>query len=180
MKPARVVVINLDRRPDRLAAFTRRWQHATGGGVPVQRIPGVDTPDHPAYGCWAAHVDALRSGPGPLLVLEDDAVFAPGFTLQLPDPPPGWRLLRLGGRMTLGYPDGRPWTAVTRVWHTHAYVVADPAALAAHLLRLPLCNIAAALNIGGGQYRLTPATVGQAAGVSDIGGAVRPADQYWN
>lgn len=174
-------MISLARRPDRLAAFRLRWQRAAGD-TPVDVIAGVDTPDDPVGGCRQAHLGALDTSTGPVLVLEDDAVFR-GFWLDLPAPPPGWQLLRLGGRLvTAAVPLPAPsaWQPVGAIRHTHAYVARDPAALADRIRR---CggDVAAALSFGvGGHYRLRTATVGQAAGRSDISGGDRPADDFFD
>lgn len=190
MIPARVVVVSLARRADRLDGFAARWS-AAAAGIGYQVLTADDRPGDPVAGCYASHVAALRSGPGPVLVLEDDAVFAPAFTLDLPEPPARWRLLRLGGKVRASGP-GRAgaWTPVVRIEHTHAYVAADPGRLAAHLsTRLsthrlagrPAGSVAAALSFAGpGQYRLTAGTVGQAAGRSDITGVHSATDQFWD
>jgi hypothetical protein len=179
MRPGRVVVINLERRTDRWDAFQRRWARV-GGRMPVTRVPGVDMPADPRAGCWQAHINALRSGGGPVLVLEDDAVFAPSFSLDVAEPPPGWTMLRLGGLVQRGWPITDRWTQVERAVHTHAYIAHDPAALADRVAASGVRDAAIALTAGiFGQYRLRPGTVGQAAGHSDISGLDRPADEYW-
>lgn len=187
MRPARVLVINRAADTGRLWAFVRRWE-AVAPGQPYEVLEAVDDPDNPARGLYASHLAALGSGPGPVLILEDDVVFADSFSLDLPDPPPGWFLLRLGGLLrTAAAPLGRPaapsgpWTPVGLIHHTHAYVANIPAALAALLAARPGHDIGAAMMFAlPGHYRLTPATVGQAAGQSTVAAdRQRPADQFW-
>jgi hypothetical protein len=183
MRPERVLAINLDRRADRWQALLARWVQATGG-VPITRIPGVDTPASPAAGCWQAHLHALdaAAGSGPVLVLEDDAVFTPDFSIELPEPPAGWALLRLGGHLRAGVAvPGSPWTLVRRITHTHAYVARDPALIAARIAADARRDVGLALQSGfPGHWRLSPATVGQAAGRSDVTpGRVTETDEMW-
>ncbi len=173
-----VAVINLDRRPDRYAALTERWA-AAGQTRPLRRFPAVDTGTDD--GCLASHRQLLATADGPVLVLEDDSCFAPQFTLDLA-PPAGWDVLWLGGQH---HREPRPvdtvWARPRYMVRTHAYIARRPRRLAAlmqsraiprmdpHLAALPL-----------NQYVLRIHTVGQAAGISDIDGHTRTADQYWN
>jgi GR25 family glycosyltransferase involved in LPS biosynthesis len=108
----RVVVINLDRRPERLAQFTRnlsdwpfkqpqRFAAVDGSAVVTpaewQRGPG-------AWGCMLSHRAVLQSAIADsvesLLVLEDDAVPVPGFAASAGDflarVPADWDCLMLG------------------------------------------------------------------------------------
>lgn len=105
MRPARAVVINLARRTDRLAAFQQRWQVLPGSaGVPLDVFTAIDTGSD--LGCLRSHQAVLSAAAAaafdataPLLVLEDDAVFAEQLVLShLPEPPAGWELAWLGGR----------------------------------------------------------------------------------
>ena len=174
-----VLVISLLRRADRREAFDRRWQAATGG-APYTVLAAADRPDDPARGCYESHVQALRACTPATLVLEDDAAFAPSFSLDLPDAPADWQLLRLGGLLRTGGPPRGGWAPVVRIQHTHAYVARDPALLLRRVQAISRADIGVALSAGiGGHYRLTPGTVGQAAGLSDIAGQVRPHDQFW-
>lgn len=179
----RVVVINLAERRDRLQAFMARWA-AVGVGVDVEVFTAVRGRTGQA-GCMASHLDVLRAGGDtPLLVLEDDACFAPGFTLGWPTAPPGWQLLRLGGHYTGVVDPVTPgWLRVQHVLHTHAYVARHPAQLAAQLItcgRVADASVALAA-LRRGQYAQHPPTVGQAGGLrSDIGGGVRPAEEFWH
>lgn len=182
MTPDKVCVISLARRRHRLAAFMSRWVQ-TSPDRPCEVIEAVDRPDDPAAGLYASHLAALdAAGDASVLVLEDDAVFR-GFSLLLADPPADWQLLRLGGLYrTVGFPrPGSPWLPINSAGQTHAYVARRPGELAALVRRRATTNIAHALSVvAPGHYRLVPATVGQAAGVSDIDGTVRARDTFWD
>lgn len=147
MDVAHAVVINLRRRPDRLAAFTQRWiearvpvaltfWRATDGrhGVPA-RVPWNRLPPG-AWGCWRSHQDVLRRHPGPLLVMEDDAVLRPTFGADLAalDPPEDWALIYLGGQHLAPPSPFRPGLVVPqRIIRSHCYLARDPQLLADEL-----------------------------------------------
>lgn len=172
------VVINLVSRPDRLASFTARW-NAANTGRPFHVQPAV-AHTNGAIGCLASHLAVLQDHPGPLLVLEDDAVFADNFTLDLPAPP-DWQVLWLGGQHRMPphvYDD--TWFRPRYFVRTHAYIVREPAALAARFRAGGWARIDPFLaQIPVAQYALRVHTVGQSAGRSDIDQQLRERDQYW-
>lgn len=147
MLPAQVVVINLRRRPDRLARFRERWV-ATGLDLDPLVFTGTDQAAQPpadprwralpagAFGCWDSHARALRQAVGPVLILEDDAVFADNFGQALAELtlPPDWEVVHLGGQHLY-----RPEPFVpglvrpTRMLRTHAYLSHWPQVLASGL-----------------------------------------------
>ncbi len=98
-------VINLPRRPDRLAAFTAR---AAALPFPVAVQPGVEPLGVPdgwgagpaAWGCALAHRSILRRTEGTALIFEDDAVLPEHLgallTAAVPLLPAGWDALLLG------------------------------------------------------------------------------------
>lgn len=125
---AGAVVLTLSTTPERLAAFLDRWYEADPP-VPLDVHSSDPWPDRRA-GNWQAHVDVLAAAQGPTLVLEDDAVFAPGFTLDVEIPArPRWDVFFLGGDHFLA-----PWTTDvpgvvrgTKIRQNHCYAVRDPA-----------------------------------------------------
>jgi hypothetical protein len=182
--PARHAVINLADRPDRLTAFGIRWALAAGN-LPITVFPAVDgRPERdPAYGCLRSHLFVLEAGPGPVLVLEDDAVFAPQFHLPL-SAPVDWDVLWLGCRHRQAPAAvSDDWARITDVVCTHGYLARDPQRLAGMLRALRVRRIdphigALPLN----QYCPRRHTIGQAAGESDINPVTnnRPAAVFWS
>lgn len=173
-----VAVINLQRRPERLKAFDRRWRKA-GHGLPYDVHDAVDTGD--AAGCLASHLQVLSRYTRPVLVLEDDAIFAPAFD-PFVTPPGDWWLAWLGGQHRIApIPVNDRWVRPRYLVRTHAYIARHPAEIGAWLYAANPPRIdpfLAALPIQ--QYALRTFTVGQAAGTSDIDGRTRNDDEFWN
>lgn len=112
----RVVVINLDRRPDR---WDRLKRHLSEVGWPFrwpERVQAVDgrlarppkwwRAGAPAWGCHQSHLrvleQAIQGQLNSILVLEDDVCFTPKFRQQveafLEELPQGWHQIYLGGQ----------------------------------------------------------------------------------
>lgn len=159
-----VIVISLARRPERREALTRAWPLP---GITLRFFDAVDNPDDPNRGCMDSHITALATTVDtPTLVLEDDAVFAPGFTLNL-RPPPDWDLLWLGGQHLIRPKPVIPgWVRPSHVIRTHGYIAREPHQLSRYLRESPLPHTTMfALPLT--QYAQNPFTVGQAPGYSE-------------
>jgi len=146
----RCVVINLDRRPERLAAFRSRvpidWAFP-----PIELVPAFDGSQHepPAWyggpnrkrlagswGCFQSHLGiykrAIADGLDSVLIFEDDAVFASDFSERssvfLDWVPGDWDAIYFGGQHL--WKDTTPPTRVNEqvirgrnVNRTHAYAM---------------------------------------------------------
>lgn len=149
----RCVVINLERRPERLASFRSRvphdWPFAT-----IQRAPAFDgaalqPPEwygfaerrrlQGAWGCFQSHLAvyraALDDGLDSVLIFEDDAVFRDDFTRMASEfcdaIPSDWEAVYFGGQHL--HPDTHPPLRVSEhvllgreVNRTHAYAMRRP------------------------------------------------------
>jgi glycosyl transferase family 25 len=100
----RIVLINLDRRADRLELFT---EQADAVGLKFERFAAVDAQSEKITGaqaCAASHrevvTQAQADGVGRLLIFEDDAVFADNFAdkceVVLAHIPHDWQMFYLG------------------------------------------------------------------------------------
>lgn len=138
----RIVLINLDRRPDRLQAFEER---ARSVGLPAwQRHPAVDGREVPAphdwkggrgaWGCRASHMQILEKAitdKVPVLtVLEDDCDFVPDFMARLQvlweGLPNDWRAVLLGYQQrgpTIPQQVAPGILRIMNAQRTHAYVL---------------------------------------------------------
>ena len=163
----------------RLAAFQERWE-AIGSPLPLSVHMGVLQPMPPLLACSVSHQQALASAEGPVLIFEDDALFAPDFTLDL-DYPEDAEMVRLGGQhMDFPKPAQAPFVLATDVRLFHAYIIYDPQAVAARFPK-PTMDWEIEFNaLGLVTYAVAPFTVGQAAGYSGITLLKRREDSYWN
>ena len=141
----RVLVLNLDSRPDRLEAFYKRAAIAGITGIERFRaIEGNKCP-HPAFirhgngawGCLMSHAriaeNALMDGLRSYLVFEDDAVFSEDMAFRLPGimdtlETVEWDQLYLGGQVLFkeSYPPCPFRKGLIRGWNfnrTHAFAV---------------------------------------------------------
>jgi hypothetical protein len=140
----RVVVVNLKRRPDRLAEFRHQLEEAhwpfrdpdifeaiDGSLVPV---PQSWTDGGGAYGCMQSHRQilerAIQDDIESILVLEDDLVLAPDFADKvkqfLQEVPDDWDQLMLGGQHYGSAPERTDNSRIMRCTNcqrTHAYAI---------------------------------------------------------
>lgn len=199
----RVVVINLARRPDRLASFREQlgryawpfrapevFEAIDGGAVPV---PVGWTMGGGAWGCLQSHRQvlerAIQDGVKCLLVLEDDlcmrSTFLPEISAFLANVPDDWDQLMLGGQHIQAARRVRPGVVkCSNCQRTHAY------AIRGRMLRdlyATWCSSGTATHcdhIMGpmqGRYNVyapDPFVFGQDRSTSDISGAANPA-KFW-
>jgi len=140
-----VVVVNLDRRPDRMEQFLSGIPEDWPFG-PVERVPAIDgklcpgprcwSPSDGGWGCYRTHVrileDALHAGVKRLLIFEDDATFIQDFAKRageyLDALPEDWDMAYFGGEH-LRLRNGRPIRVNDEVYQpfnvnrTHAFAV---------------------------------------------------------
>jgi GR25 family glycosyltransferase involved in LPS biosynthesis len=137
---ARIVCINLDRRPDRWARVRSRFaRHGIG---PVERFAAVDgssvaVPEvwrgrEGVYGCLRSHMEVVASArdrrTGDLLIFEDDVEFAadlgPRFERAMAQRPDDWDILYFGGiHAERPRPVGDSMARVSRTLSTFAYAI---------------------------------------------------------
>ena len=198
----RVVLINLKRRPDRLAAF-RRLQAEKGWRLPepeiFEAIDGnrVGVPPYygqggGAWGCLRSHVTilerAVMDDVGSVLVLEDDLVWHSDawdrLNAFLAAVPSDWDQLMLGGQH-MGKPGEAVSPGVVRCLNcqrTHAYAIRGPALHDLLKLWYPcrthIDHIMGPWQRGWRVYAPDPFVFGQGPGKSDISGANNPA-KFW-
>lgn len=199
----RVVVVSLERRPERLLAFQGRLS-AAWPAVRCDVFPAVDGEQEimpkgwagtaGAWGCYRSHqaviAQAIDDDVDRLLVFEDDATFVSDFAERLENLsiPADCEQLYLGGehlRPPLPGPPG--FVRGANVNRTHAYAVLGRRALLTlqqHLRWNPATwgpkhhvdHRFGELHERGGivVYAVKPCLCGQEAGLSDVDGRKRP------
>lgn len=197
----RIVLINLDRRGDRLRRFARQADRlpALAGWVRVSAVDGHAAPvpggwraGPGAFGCRESHLRvlsaALADGVNTLTVFEDDATLTPGFAAGLAalltTAPADWEGLLLGCQGQVPAPEVGPGVRrVVNAQRTHAYVVRGREAMQS------LHDQWAATDThidhhwyvwqqARAVYQPDPLLVGQAAGRSDIVNRV-DGERWW-
>lgn len=198
MRVTEAVVISLPERSDRLERLRER--QPMGWPFPKLRVvEGVREVPPPwwlssagAWGCRQAHLNVLRSawerGIDTTLVLEDDAVFLPGFSTHWkelnPRIPTVTSMLMLGGQhISAPVPTGDHLVRCVNTRRTHAYIIrlnAIPLLMrtwstARRHIDHALVEFQSAAKV------YAPATflVGQDAGQSDISGHKNPSVRFW-
>ena len=140
----KTVVINLDKRKDRLKRFISRITPlgASLGGT-VERFSAIDGNTIPtekrnnwsagAAGCKQSHIDIItecrKNKVKSVLVLEDDVTFVPDFKdrfkLFMDDVPEDWDMLYLGGNHQAAPKQIKNQVHQVWVFSTHAYAIKD-------------------------------------------------------
>jgi len=99
----KVILINLDRRVDRLKDVTQELDNLE---ITYERISAVDAIElgiAPKDACRASHIKALEMAEGNTLILEDDATFMPNFlesfTRFTENLPKLWDIIYLGAHI---------------------------------------------------------------------------------
>jgi GR25 family glycosyltransferase involved in LPS biosynthesis len=96
----KVVVINLDRRKDRLEKVDAQLQEL---GITYERFSAIDAKAldiDPIQACKQSHIQVLEESVGKTLILEDDAYFMEGFNERFTEfvelLPKDWHIFYLG------------------------------------------------------------------------------------
>jgi GR25 family glycosyltransferase involved in LPS biosynthesis len=96
----KVVVINLDRRKDRLEKVDAQLQEL---GITYERFSAIDAKAldiDPIQACRQSHIQVLEESVGKTLILEDDACFMEGFNERFTEfvelLPADWHIFYLG------------------------------------------------------------------------------------
>jgi hypothetical protein len=96
----KVVVINLDRRKDRLEKVDAQLQEL---GITYERFSAIDAKElgiDPIQACKQSHIRVLEDSVGKTLILEDDAYFMEGFNERFTEfielLPKDWHIFYLG------------------------------------------------------------------------------------
>lgn len=197
----RIVLINLDRRGDRLRRFTQQAERypALKGWSRVSAVDGYARAAPPgwrggpgAFGCQQSHLAVLAAaiddGVQTLCVFEDDAQLAPGFSAGLAallrDAPADWEGLLLGCQEQVPSLAVSPGVRRTvNAQRTHAYVVRGREPMQALLDHWRAAHTHIDHHWYVWQqarkvYQPAPLIAGQAAGRSDIASRI-DGERWW-
>lgn len=112
-----VIVINLDRRPDRMQKVDQQLQDL---GITYERQSAVDGKElgiHPIKATCMSHIEAIKKYDGLTLILEDDALFCSDFNQRFADHieslPENWDIMFLGGIFKMNSKD---------IWNKNAFL----------------------------------------------------------
>lgn len=118
------ILINLDKRQDRLERFDKQ---AKALGIDYERFQAIESSD-PVLGCKLSHVAALMKCKGDsVFIFEDDAVFVDNFQEELKKSlavlPDDWDMVYLGAHILQTQVVNDRWRRSTECSSTHAYLV---------------------------------------------------------
>lgn len=118
------VLINLDRRMDRLEQFDKQAKEL---GIEYRRFQAVEATD-PKLGCKLSHISALASCKDQVaFIFEDDAIFVDGFLeafeKAMQNVPDDWEMLYLGAHLLMSEKVNDYWVRSLESSSTHAYAV---------------------------------------------------------
>lgn len=118
------ILINLDRRQDRLEQFDAQ---AKALGIEYERFQAIESTD-PVLGCKLSHVAALMKCEGDsIFIFEDDAVFVDNFQEELEKSlaalPDDWDMVYLGAHLLKSERVNDRWRRSLECSSTHAYLV---------------------------------------------------------
>ena len=123
----KVILINLDRRVDRLKDVTQELDDLE---ISYERISAVDAVKlgiTPKDACRASHIKALEMAEGNTLILEDDATFMPNFlenfTKFIENLPRHWDIIYLGAYIGTSEPVNNHMVRGLITSSTHAYSI---------------------------------------------------------
>jgi len=174
----RIVVINLDSRPDRLEQFDAQ---AKKFGIKYERFSAVAAHQKlPAtWACKESHLSvikqAVKDGVKRLFVFEDDALFDDKFDTKFPlfykELPEDWDMLYLGAWHIVCHPYKENIVKMVESYSAHAYGINEhymQDALSSAYKPNPIDIALAAKHPHIKAYCAKPALVGQKPGFSDI------------
>lgn len=118
------ILINLDRRQDRLEQFDTQ---AKALGIDYERFQAIESTD-PILGCKLSHIAALMKCKGDsIFIFEDDSMFVDNFQEELDKSlaalPDDWEMAYLGAHILKTEPVNDRWRRSIECSSTHAYVV---------------------------------------------------------
>ena len=176
----RVVVINLDKRTDRMEEFDRQAKEIGLEYIRYSAVEAIPQELRPTDACRLSHLqvlqDAVNDGVQRLFVFEDDAQFVPDFDRQLnlflSKIHPKWDMLYLGAWIHKSEPVADGVVRLLDSYSAHAYGINTEfmeLALSCVKHRNQPVDIALSmLHPRINAYCAKPALVGQSPGYSDI------------
>ena len=118
------LVINLDRRTDRLESFDKQAKEL---GISYERLQAVEASDA-RFGCKLSHMAALSKYDSEVIfIFEDDSMFVEDFQTKfgqaMTNAPEDWDMLYLGAHLLQKEPYNDYWVRSLECSSTHAYAV---------------------------------------------------------
>ena len=118
------ILINLDRRVDRLEQFDRQAKEL---GIEYERFSAVEL-ENSVDGCRQSHIEVLKNyNYDPLFIFEDDALFVEGFSDKLPIAmshlPNDWDVAYLGAHILKAEDHNEYWLKSYGASSTHAFAI---------------------------------------------------------